>query len=355
MISNKKTKYYLRPLGSVCRDNGIVLKRNGNALNVKGTFFTYIEVISRNINIKKRIYSISEFKKILLKNEELAKIYKNLNSKKSKLENSLLNKQNFSIFGILNITPDSFSDGGENLNFKNAIKNAEFMVKNGASFIDIGGESTRPGAKLIKAETEIFRVMPVIQKLNSKNINISLDTRNSSTMKLGILSGVKVINDVSALNHDKKSVEVINKYNTPVIIMHMPGNPETMMKKNKYVDVLLDVYDFLENKINDLLKKGINRENIIIDPGIGFGKDYKQNITLLRNISIFHSLGVPVMLGVSRKRFIDSISKESNPSHRLGGTISATLLAKSQGVRIHRVHDVKEINQALLVFEKLFK
>ena len=135
--------------------------------------------------------------------------------------------------------------------------------------------------------------------------------------------------------------------------MHMPGNPKTMMVKNKYMDVLLDVYDFLDNRTQKLIKSGVKRDNIIIDPGIGFGKDLQQNITLIRNISIFHSLGFPIMLGVSRKRFINSISKESNPENRLGGTISATLLAMMQGIRIHRVHDVKELKQAMSVFYKL--
>ena len=186
------------------------------------------------------------------------------------------------------------------------------MQENGASFIDIGGESTRPGADEVSPQEEIKRVLPVIQKLDHKSVNISLDTRNSSTMKFGILSGVKIINDVSGLNHDEKSVDIVRKYNIPVIVMHMPGNPKNMMKKNKYFDVVLDVYDYLEAKTDSLINSGVKRENIIIDPGIGFGKDYLQNLDLLRNISIFHSLGFPIMLGVSRKRFIDSISKESN-------------------------------------------
>ena len=135
--------------------------------------------------------------------------------------------------------------------------------------------------------------------------------------------------------------------------MHMPGNPKTMMKKNNYSNVLLDVYDFLNKRTQKLIKAGIQRENIIIDPGIGFGKDLRQNMQILKNISIFHSLGFPIMLGVSRKRFIDSIAKETDPENRLGGTVSSTLLAMMQGIRIHRVHDVKHLNQAIKVFEKL--
>ena len=146
------------------------------------------------------------------------------------------------------------------------------MQENGASFIDIGGESTRPGADEVSPQEEIKRVLPVIQKLDHKSVNISLDTRNSSTMKFGILSGVKIINDVSGLNHDEKSVDIVRKYNIPVIVMHMPGNPKNMMKKNKYFDVVLDVYDYLEAKTDSLISSGVKRENIIIDPGIGLAK-----------------------------------------------------------------------------------
>ena len=235
-----------------------------------------------------------------------------------------------------------------------AVLNAQKMVNDGASFIDVGGESTRPGAKPVSAHEEISRVIPVVQRLNSKKIDLSLDTRNSSTMEFGIASGVKIINDVSGLTNDSKSLDVVKKYSTPVVVMHMPGTPQTMMKKNKYNDVILDVYDFLNERIQFLTQSGLKKKNIIVDPGIGFGKDYIQNIKLIKNLSVFHSLGVPLMLGVSRKRFIESISNNSKPQQRLGGTTAATLLAMTQGIRIHRVHDVQEINQALIVFERLF-
>ncbi len=352
-MTSLKTKYYLRPLGFLKKNDGVTLEKEGQAICIQGVFFSKIEVISRNKIIRKKIFNISDFYKTLDKKKALCDRFNNLNYKNKKIEKEVLKNKNFSIFGILNMTPDSFSDGGKNLNLDIAIQSALRMRKNGASFIDVGGESTRPGADKVDPKTEIFRVMPIIQKLNFRKFDISLDTRNSSTMNFGALSGVRIINDVSGLSHDKKSIEIVKKYNTPVIIMHMPGNPKTMMVKNKYMDVLLDVYDFLDNRTQKLIKSGVKRDNIIIDPGIGFGKDLKQNITLIRNISIFHSLGFPIMLGVSRKRFINSISKESNPENRLGGTISATLLAMMQGIRIHRVHDVKELKQAMSVFYKL--
>ena len=227
------------------------------------------------------------------------------------------------------------------------------MIEEGADFIDIGGESTRPGADKVLPEDEVLRILPIIQKLNNKKIKLSLDTRNSSTMELGLLSGVNIINDVSALKNDSNSIKVVKKYKVPLVLMHMPGNPKTMMKINKYKNVVLDVYDFLEERINFCELNGIKKKNLIIDPGIGFGKNFEQNIEILNNLSIFHSLGCSIMLGISRKRFISSISKEDDPKMRLGGTISATILAMMQGVNIHRVHDVKQVNQALRVFEKL--
>lgn len=348
-----KTKYYLRPFGILNKKDGSLLKKKNQAFTVNSFYFSHIELISRNKLIKKKTYQFSDFKKILEKKKKIRDLFSNLGYKNNKIEKILFKNKRFSIFGILNITPDSFSDGGENADLKKAVYNAQQMLKNGASYIDIGGESTRPGADEVRPQEEIKRILPVIQKLDSKSVNISLDTRNSSTMKFGILSGVKIINDVSGLNHDEKSVGVVCKHNIPVIIMHMPGNPKNMMKKNKYFDVVLDVYDYLKAKTDSLISSGVKRENIIIDPGIGFGKDYLQNLDLLRNMSIFHSLGFPIMLGVSRKRFIDSISKESNPKNRIGGTISATLFGMSNGIRIHRVHDVRDVNQALMIFDKM--
>ncbi len=349
-----KTKFYLRPFGVVKKEEGSNLHKKGMALKINESYFTHIEVIKRGTLLKKKSYQFSEFRQLLKKNEQINSVYESYKSlKNKKLEKLLFSNKRFSIFGILNVTPDSFSDGGDNVNLKNAIHNAQNMVSNGANFIDVGGESTRPGADLISPQEEIMRVLPVIQTLSSREINISLDTRNSSTMEFGILSGTKIINDVSGLNHDKKSVEIINKYNVPTIIMHMPGTPKTMMKKNKYKNVVLDVYDFLKEKTDFAIRAGVKRENIIIDPGIGFGKDHLQNIDLISNITVFHSLGFQIMLGVSRKRFIDSISKDAIPKNRVGGTISATLYAMSHGVRIHRVHDVRDVNQAAMIYDQM--
>ena len=355
-MSANDTKYYLRPFGFVPNSQSSILLKNKSAIKVNGTVFTSIELIEKKKGrVLKKKYKVDIFlKSVAKKNKKIEILLKNALQKQNFLNsNKFLKNKNFLIFSILNITPDSFSDGGDNFKLEDSLINAEQMIEEGADFIDIGGESTRPGADKVLPEDEVLRILPIIQKLNNKKIKLSLDTRNSSTMELGLLSGVNIINDVSALKNDSNSIEVVKKYNVPLVLMHMPGNPKTMMKRNKYKNVVLDVYDFLEERINFCELNGIKKKNLIIDPGIGFGKNFEQNIEILNNLSIFHSLGCSIMLGVSRKRFISSISKEDDPKMRLGGTISATILAMMQGVNIHRVHDVKQVNQALRVFEKL--
>ena len=190
-------------------------------------------------------------------------------------------------------------------------------------------------------------------KIKKKRKFISLDTRKSIIMEKGIKNKINLVNDISGLNHDPNTINVLKKYNIPFVIHHIQGNPVTMQNNPKYKNVILDIYDFFEDKIKYIRSKGIKHNNIILDPGIGFGKNLKHNITILRNISIFHSLGFPVMLGSSRKRFIKDLSGINDSKERLGGTISSSLLAFMQGVQILRVHDVNEINQSIKVFNSL--
>ena len=173
-------------------------------------------------------------------------------------------------------------------------------------------------------------------------------------MRKGISNNVNLINDVSGLNYDSKTISILKKTGVPFVLNHMKGNPRTMQKNPKYKNVLLDIYDFFEKKILEIRKKGINHNNIILDPGIGFGKNLKHNLTILRNISIFHSLGFPIMLGISRKKFIKELSGINDSKNRIGGTISSSLYAMTQGVQILRVHDVNEINQSIRVFKSLY-
>ncbi len=311
--------------------------------------FDHIEILSRNLEKRIHIKDIKKLPKLLTK-----KIYKDLNliiKKKKNFSNFKFNKcPNF--LGILNLTPDSFSDGGKfnkgNLGYKKALN----LFKSGACVVDVGGESTRPGATEVKTELEWNRIKKIIKKL-SKKISLSLDTRKSIIMEKGIKNGIKLINDISGLKHDTKTIDILKKYKIPFVINHIQGKPETMQKNPKYKNVLLDIYDFFEEKIKHLRSKGINHDKIIIDPGIGFGKNLKHNMIIIQKISLFHTLGFPIMLGISRKRFIKDISGNNDSKQRLGGTIGSSIFSIMQGVQILRVHDVNEMIQSIKVFKKL--
>ena len=255
--------------------------------------------------------------------------------------------------GILNLTPDSFSDGGKYNKKNKGFNHAKYLINKGCKILDVGGESTRPGSEEIDKKKEWKRISGTLKKLINLKKIISLDTRKSWIMKKGIDCKVNLINDVSGLSYDSNTLDILKKTKIPFVIHHMKGNPKNMQNNPKYKNIILDIYDFFEKKIEKIKLNGIKHENIILDPGIGFGKNLKHNITLLRNISIFHSLGFPVMLGISRKRFIKDLSKNNDSKERLGGTISSSLYAMMQGVQILRVHDVNEINQSIKVFKAL--
>jgi len=228
------------------------------------------------------------------------------------------------------------------------------LFKSGANIVDIGGESTRPGSKAISVKTEWNRLKKVLKKIDKRKI-ISLDTRKSEIMEKGINFGVKLINDVSGLNYDKKSLYILKKYNVPFVLQHSLGSPDVMQNNPKYKNILLDIYDFFEEKIKYLRRVGINHNNIILDPGIGFGKNLKHNITLIKNISIYHSLGLPILLGLSRKKFIKELSGDNDSSFRIGGTMGSSIFAMMQGIQFLRVHDVNEVKQGIKVFRELTK
>ena len=315
----------------------------------KNISFDHIEIISRKSN---KIIHLKDINK--LKKKIKIKVKLDLNKITKKKYFLKLNLSKFPLtMGVLNLTPDSFSDGGK-YNIKNKAYNfSKNLIRNGVDIIDIGGESTRPGAKQVSEKEEWKRIYSTLIKIKKLNKVISLDTRKSLIMKKGIKYGVDIINDVSGLKHDSNSINVIKKFNSPFVIHHMQGTPNTMQINPKYKNVLLDIYDFIEKKISYVRKKGIKHNNILIDPGIGFGKNLKHNITLISNISIFHSLGFPVLLGVSRKKFIKDISGINDSKERLGGTISSVLFSLLQGVQIVRVHDVNEIKQSIKVFKSI--
>lgn len=254
------------------------------------------------------------------------------------------------LMGVLNATPDSFSDGGDNFDPKLAIVAAQRMAVEGADIIDIGGESTRPGAKIVWEGEEIERVSPVIGGCNAIGVPISLDTRKAAVMEHGLSVGAHIINDVSALSFDEASLTLMASQDCPIVLMHARGDPQTMQHAPRYDDVVLDVYDQLADRIQACLAAGIDRDRLCIDPGIGFGKSLQHNLALINNLSMFHSLGCPVLLGVSRKRFIGALSGEDDAKNRLPGSLSAAQVGLAQGVHILRVHDVMATRQMLDVW-----
>tara|TARA_Y100001968_G_scaffold326225_1_gene368907 strand:+ start:557 stop:1495 length:939 start_codon:yes stop_codon:yes gene_type:complete len=259
------------------------------------------------------------------------------------------------VVGILNITPDSFSDGGNYMDFKRAFNFALEMLNSGVDVIDIGGESTRPGADELEAEIEISRIEPVIKKiLTAKpSCKISVDTRKSVVMERSLNLGVKFINDVSALSFDTSSTSVIAENETVICLMHGGLNPKIMQESPQYENVVLNVYDYLEERIENAVNKGIKRENIVIDPGIGFAKTIEHNVSLIRNASLFHCLGVPVLYGVSRKSFIGHFGNVNKPSNRFPGSMSVALELIRQGVQLIRVHDISKTKQALALWHAI--
>ena len=313
--------------------------------------FDKVEIISRKF--KKKI----SIKKINALPIHIRKQIKNdlelVTRKKNNFKNLNL-RTTPKIMGILNVTPDSFSDGGKYNQTDLAKKQLDYLFKKGADLVDIGGESTKPGSQPVNPNIEWNRIKNILKGINKKKM-ISLDTRKSNIMEKGIKLGVKLINDVSGLNYDKNSVYILKKYKTPFVLQHSLGNPDVMQKNPKYKNVLLDIYDFFEEKINFLRRVGINHNNIILDPGIGFGKNLKHNMKIIKDISIYHSLGLPILLGISRKKFIKDISGNNDSSLRIGGTISSSIFAMMQGVQMLRVHDVNEVNQSIKIFKKLIK
>ena len=345
-------KYYTRACNFYYGKNSIERIRKKSALplnNNKLISFDSIEIITRKSKKKINIKDINSQKKQIRKKiiEDLKLITKKKFFKKLNFSNQPL------IMGVINLTPNSFSDGGKYNKNDQGFNRAKYLIKKGCIILDVGGEATNPGSNEVEKKKEWQRINKTLKKIKKLNNFVSLDTRKSWIMKKGIDHEVNLINDVSGLNYDPNTIDILKKTNIPFVIHHMQGNPKTMQKNPKYKNVVLDIYDFFENKINQIRSKGIKHNNIILDPGIGFGKNLKHNITILNNISIFHSLGFPVMLGISRKKFIKDLSGKNDSKERLGGTISSSLYAMMQGIQILRVHDVNEVNQSIKVFRSL--
>ena len=349
LMQRNSHRYYVRPIFSKIK------KKNSLFLGSSKLFFNEIEIIHRSKDkIHRKFLTLEEvenqpmhLKKII--NEQI----KNITSKRQEIGKIHLDRP--VLMGILNVTPDSFFDGGKYLSISKAIDQTKILIKEGADIIDLGGESTRPGSKQISIKEEIKRVVPVISRIRKlqKKVFLSIDTRKSAVMKEALKHKINLVNDVSGLRYDKQSIKFLSTNKVPFILMHSISTPEKMQKEINYSDVVLDVYDFFLKQIQLCEKFNISKNRIIIDPGIGFGKTLQQNLKLIKNISLFHSLGLPILLGSSRKSFIGKIEKNELYQDRLGGSIATVLFALAEGVQIFRVHDVYATKQAIKTFSSI--
>jgi dihydropteroate synthase len=346
---------YLRPLGLYPVAQAVNADEVWESLRLAGGWLDYtaIEAIERNgSRVERRIIGMGGFleRDWGRRTMTASDLFEAMRAPRPRLAGVALDRPR--IMGIVNVTPDSFSDGGRHAGTMTAVAHALRLVEEGADILDIGGESTRPGAEPVSVEEELRRVIPVIEALSDKaDALLSIDTRNAAVMRAAADAGADIINDVSALSHDPKALATAADLDLPVILMHAQGDPRTMQAAPKYDHVLLDVFDYLEARIGAAVMAGIGVENIIVDPGIGFGKTPEHNLALMAGLALLHGLGVPLVFGASRKRVIGDVTGVAVAAERVHGSLGAALAAVSQGVQIVRVHDVAATKQALAMFQ----
>lgn len=350
---------YLRPTGLLAAQTETDEGQTWGALPLAGgpLAFAAIEIIRRpshgtgSRGVGRRISGLSDFFERDWGRDTMqaSDIIEALRAPRSRLAGLSLDRPR--IMGIVNVTPDSFSDGGQLASAQAAIDHGLRLVEEGADILDIGGESTRPGSDAVPVEEELARVLPVLEGLRSRTeARISVDTRKARVMREAAKAGADILNDVSALTHDPEAMEAAAESGLPVILMHAQGDPKTMNDNPVYDDVALDVFDFLERRIDACVEAGIPKARLVVDPGIGFGKHLPHNVAVLASMSLYHGLGVPVLLGASRKKLIGQLCNVENPRERVSGSIAAALSSVAQGVQIVRVHDVAATRQALAVW-----
>jgi dihydropteroate synthase len=350
-------RLYLRPTAFVDAPFGY----DGQVSRLAGglTFFSQIEVVrvSGGKRVSQALVPVQHIEDHLsslpseledMANHQLARLTRPRKSLKIGQRTIPLDQPQ--VIAILNVTPDSFSDGGAHAD---PAALATDMLRAGAALVDVGGESTRPGAKPVWEGDEVQRIRPVIELVAASGAAVSIDTRKAAVMEAALDAGAGLVNDVSALTWDDRAPRVVAARGCPVVLMHHQGAPETMQQDPRYDDVLVEVYDWLEARIDAAVAAGIDRTDILIDPGIGFGKTLRHNLAILNGLSLLHGLGCPIVLGVSRKRSIGALSNEAPVEQRLGGSIALATLAAAQGVQLHRVHDAFETVQALRVWRGL--
>jgi len=352
-------RLYLRPLHFIESPQ----LYDGQAERLAGTmlWFCSVEIIVKNSEgVTRELVAVSQFDAAAARLPEALQgrakeIFANLASARVPLSiaERTIRLDQPQVMGILNVTPDSFSDGGQTVEADAAIAAAHAMSAAGAAIIDVGGESTRPGAPLVWEGDEIKRVEPVITQLANSGTAISIDTRKAAVMEAAHAAGAGMINDISALGYDDRAMEAARCAGVPVALMHAPSQSSDPHKNAVYDNVVTDVYDFLESRITAAVAAGIDRDRIVIDPGIGFGKSLADNIAIINNLAIYHGLGCPLLFGASRKRMIGALSNEAEADMRLGGSLLLAIKAAEQGAHILRVHDVPQTVQALHVWRGL--
>ncbi len=336
-------KVYYRPTGLVFGADVARMVRDGDALHLAGLShigFTHVDVITRTPDGVERDMQ-------RLSGVDDSAVLERLSKMRPDFAGLALSTAR--IMGIVNVTPDSFSDGGKLSSAEAAIAHGHLLAAEGADILDVGGESTRPGSDTVPDDEELRRVIPVVAGLARDHV-VSVDTRKAAIMQAGLAAGAKIINDVSALRHDGKAAAAVAKAKAPVVLMHAQGEPKTMQLAPKYDDVLLDVYDGLEARVAEAEAAGIARARIAIDPGIGFGKSFRQNLDLLAGLTLFHGLGLPLLVGLSRKGFVGALTGDTTAGNRVHGSVGGALQAALAGAHLLRVHDVKATRAALVVF-----
>jgi len=366
-IMEKKAIFYSVKLENVKGQAANILKQEMLSLGGEAAVSRDVMNFSRKNSDVLLLGTMKQFDRLLLKlarqpfglptiSQEIAKSLSNYGKREFSLDfkgRTLQLGKRALIMGILNVTPDSFYDGGRYSRFDQAVEHAFQMVEDGADILDIGGESSRPGANPVSEEEELERVIPVIKRLVAKaKVPISIDTYKASVARVAIDSGASMVNDISALRMDKNMVDIVKRGRVPVCLMHMQGRPRNMQKNPRYKDVVSEIFSFFRERIDFCEKAGIDIENTIIDPGIGFGKTVDHNLEILKNLDQFRSLGRPIMVGVSRKSYIGKVL-QLKPEERLEGSLASAIWCLTKGANILRVHDVKETKRAIGMVEAI--
>ncbi len=351
------TSFYLRPIAladSPQSEEGETLRLGGSM--VYASRFALIAREGGRVTARTR-YSVAELRAALDSLPDAVRVqFDNLQRSHAPLQcgPQTVRLDQPQVMGILNVTPDSFSDGGQFMDDPEvANAHAAAMLEAGAAIIDVGGESTRPGAAAVWEGDELKRVVPAIERLAGMGAAISTDTRRPAVMEAALAAGAHIINDVSALRHDPRSLEFAARSGAPVVLMHAPGSGEDLHADGDYADVVLDVFDWLKQARDKAIEAGIPREKIVLDPGLGFGKTLAENLALMNALALFHALGQPILLGVSRKRMIGALNNEAPAHKRLGGSVALAVKGMDAGVHILRVHDVADTVQARDVWRGL--